>query len=157
MKIIKFAFPAIFFLAACTANTVKTDSPSSSLPLAGTWQLISGTTIEKNDTTITDYTQKISFIKIINADHFAFLKHDLNKGKDTATAAFVAGGGRYSLRDSVYTEHLEYCSDRQWEGNDFSFTVTIKNDTLVQTGIEKVENAGINRLNTEKYARVKNK
>jgi len=157
MKNVKAAFPAIFLLAACTAGTVKTDSPSSSLPIAGTWQLISGTTIEKNDTTVTDYTQKISFIKIINADHFAFLKHDLNKGKDTATAAFVAGGDRYTLADSVYTEHLEYCSDRPWEGNDFSFTITIKNDTLVQTGIEKVENAGINRLNIEKYTRVKNK
>ena len=66
------------------------------------------------------------------------------------------GGGSYSLKDSLYTEHLEYCNDRQWEGNDFDFTITIKNDTLTQTGIEKVANAGINRLNIEKYSRLKN-
>ena len=157
MKILNAAFSAIFLLSACTAGTGTKDALQSSLPVTGTWQLISGTTIEKNDTTITDYTQKISFIKIINADHFAFLKHDLNKGKDTATAAFVAGGGRYTLADSLYTEHLEYCSDRPWEGNDFNFTITIRNDTLVQTGIEKIDSAGINRLNIERYVRIKTK
>jgi len=132
-------------------NPLGSKTPS---PIVGTWQLISGTTIEKGDTVITDYTKKLSFIKIINDTHFAFLKHDLKKGKDT-TAVFEAGGGRYSLTDSVYTEHLEYCSAREWEGNDFSFKVTIKKDTLVQTGIEKVESAGINRLNIEKYTRLK--
>ena len=90
-----------------------------------------------------------------NDTHFAFLKHDLNKGKDTATASFGSGGGSYTLTDSSYTEHLEYCNDRQWEGNDFTFTITIKNDTLIQSGIEKVEGAGINRLNIEKYVRMK--
>ena len=62
--------------------------------------------------------------------------HDLTKGKDSA-AFYTSGGGKYELKDSSYTEHLEYCSDRQWEGNDFHFTVTITNDTLVQQGIEK--------------------
>jgi hypothetical protein len=82
-------------------------------------QLITGTHIEKNDTVVTDYTKNISFIKIINDTHFAFLQHDLSKGKDSSAAVFVAGGGSYSLSDSLYTEHLEYCSAREWEGNDF--------------------------------------
>jgi hypothetical protein len=119
----------------------------------GTWKLLTGTLIEKGDTTVTSYSGKVSFIKIINDSHFAFLQHDLNKGKDSV---FVAGGGPYSLKDSMYTEHLEYCSDRQWEGNDFSFIITLHNDTLTQRGIEKVEKAGIDRINTEKYVRVKN-
>lgn len=123
-------------------------------PLIGTWQLISGTLIEKGDTAVTDYTKNLSFIKIINDTHFAFLEHDLAKGKDSP-AVFVSGGGSYSLADSIYTEHLEYCSDRQWEGNDFKFTITIKNDTLIQSGIEKIEDAGINRVNIEKYVRIK--
>lgn len=126
----------------------------SVLPIAGTWKLITGTLIEKSDTVVTDYTKNISFIKIINDTHFAFLQHDLNKGKDSL-AAFGSGGGSYSLIDSSYTEHLEYCSDREWEGNDFTFTVTIKNDTLIQSGIEKVESEGINRINIEKYVRLK--
>ena len=123
--------------------------------LIGTWRLLSGTTIEKGNTTVIDYTQNSSFIKIINGSHFAFLKHDLTHGKDS-TATFGAGGGSYSLQDSIYTERLEYCSDRAWEGNDFKFTITIKDDTLIQTGIEKVEKAGVNRLNIEKYIRLKN-
>jgi hypothetical protein len=47
------------------------------------------------------------------------------------------------------------CSAREWEGNDFAFIITIKNDTLIQSGIEKVESPGINRVNIEKYSRVK--
>ncbi|HUZ59068.1 MAG TPA: hypothetical protein VMU83_09815 [Hanamia sp.] len=124
------------------------------LPIMGTWKLISGTLIEKGDTTVTSYTKNISFIKIINDTHFAFLSHDLNKGKDSS-AFYSSGGGWYSLKNNEYTEHLEYCSDRQWEGNDFKFTITIHNDTLVQKGIEKVPGTGVTRLNIEKYVRLK--
>lgn len=143
-----------FILASC--NTTPKDQLPAKIPapIAGTWQLISGTTIEKDDTVVTYYTNNMTFIKIINDTHFAFLKHDVKKGKDSS-AVFVAGGGRYSLADSLYTEHLEYCSDRQWEGNEFPFNAIIKNDTLIQTGREKVDNAGIDRLNIEIYARVK--
>jgi hypothetical protein len=131
---------------------VKKSKPSENL-IEGTWQLITGTVIEKGDTLITDYTKNISFIKIINDTHFAFLQHDLKKGQDS-NAVYVSGGGRYSISDSLYSEHLEYCSARNWEGNDFNFTISFKADTLIQTGIEKVENAGINRVNIEKYIRV---
>jgi len=139
-------------LIACQANKDKRSEPTANR-IVGTWKLLTGTTIEKGDTTVTDYTKNMSFIKIINDSHFAFLQHDLNKGKDSSV--FVAGGGPYSLIDSSYTEHLQYCSAREWEGNDFSFTVSISNDTLIQQGIEKVESAGVNRINIEKYIRVK--
>ena len=129
-------------------------SASSPKPIIGTWKLLTGTLIEKGDTTVTDYTKNVSFIKIINDSHFSFIQHDLNKGKDSA-AVFSSGAGTYSLKDSSYTEHLEYCSAREWEGHDFTFTVEIKNDTFIQRGIEKVENLGIERLNIEKYVRVK--
>ena len=116
---------------------------------------VSGTNYGKGVSTVTDYTKGKEFIKIINDTHFAFLSHDLNKGKDSANAAFSSGGGSYSLADSLYTEHLEYCSDRQWEGNSFEFTVTISGDTLTQKGIEKIENIGVNRINIEKYIKSK--
>ena len=139
-------------LLSCGTDNQTNKKETTSSPLIGTWKLLTGTLIEKGDTVVTDYTKNLSFIKIINNTHFAFLQHDLNKGKDSV---FVAGGGRYSLKDSLYTEHLEYCSAREWEGHDFSFTVSIKNDTLVQQGIEKVETAGVNRINIEKYIRWK--
>jgi hypothetical protein len=140
------------FIVSCGVKPGKTEQQPS-IPIAGTWKLLSGTLIEAGDTLVTDYTKNVAFIKIINATHFAFLQHDLSQGKDSA-AVFVAGGGRYTLADSLYTEHLEYCSDRAWEGNDFSFTVTVRNDTLIQQGAEMVEEAGVNRLNIEKYVRI---
>ena len=146
---------ATILLMLLSCNTDQNKASGTNLPIQGTWKLLTGTLIEKGDTTVTDYTKATSFIKIINDTHFAFLTHDLNKGKDSA-ASFVAGGGKYSLKDSSYTEHLEYCSDRQWEGNDFSFTITINNDTLTQTGVEKIDSIGVNRLNIEKYVRLKN-
>ena len=145
------AILTLFALSSCGTNS---EENNAALPIVGTWQLLSGTLIEKGDTTTTDYTKNKSFIKIINDTHFAFLLHDLNKGKDT-TAAFTAGGGKYTLNDSTYTEHLEYCSAREWENNDFSFTLTLRNDTLIQRGIEKIEAEGIDRLNIEKYVRLK--
>jgi hypothetical protein len=131
------------------------NTPKISSPITGTWQLLTGTLIEKNDTTVTDYTQNKRFIKIINDSHFSFLGHDLAKGKDSANAFYSSGGGKYTLKDSTYTEHLEYCSDRNWENNNFEFTIKINNDTLIQQGIEKIEATGVNRYNIEKYVRVK--
>src|SRR6478609_6975679 len=100
----------IFFIS-CTVKQDRAESKSS--PLVGTWQLVSGTIIEKGDTTVTDYTKDRSFIKIINDTHFAFLMHDVNTGD--SSAVYGSGGGKYDLSDSTYTEHLEYCSDREWE------------------------------------------
>ena len=145
----------VALVASCQPNSKNEEPKQIIAPIIGTWRLLSGTLIEKGDTVVTDYTKKMSFVKIINATHFAFLKHDLTKGKDTTTS-FDAGGGRYTLVGDQYTEHLEYCKEREWEDNDFKFTITIHNDTLVQTGIEKIEKAGINRLNIEKYVRLKN-
>jgi hypothetical protein len=148
MKLQHLLFLLVF---ATSCNVKKIESPR---PIQGTWKLLSGTLIEKGDTTITIYSDSLEMIKVINQTHFAFLNHDTRKGKD-AKAVFVAGGGEYDLVDDQYTEHLEYCSDRQWEGHDFKFTVAIENDTLVQTGREEIKDIGLDRLNIEKYIRVR--
>jgi predicted small secreted protein len=145
----------IYTIAACViAGCQRAKGPNNvSNPISGTWQLISGTLIEKSDTTVTDYTKGISMIKIVNDTHFAFVNHDLNHGKDS-TASFSAGGGRYELTGDRYTEFLEYCSAREWEGNEFRFSVEIRNDTLIQKGVEKIEDIGVERLNIEVYHRI---
>ena len=117
----------------------------------GTWQLISGMTITKKDTAW--YPKDFKMIKVINNTHFAFLRHDLNPPKDSSNH-FDAGGGSYTLNGDQYTEHLDYYIDRNWEGKPFNFTIQIKDDTLTQTGVEKVDAAGINRIIVEKYVRV---
>ncbi len=136
------------FLFSCQSKKEK------NLPIEGTWKLFSAILIEKGDTTITDYTKKVSFVKIINENHFAFLNHDLNQGKDSL-ASYSSGGGKYEIKGNKYTEHLEYCTDRAWEGHDFEFLIEIKNDTLTQKGFEKVVEKGIDRLNIEKYVLLK--
>ena len=150
----KKVFPILIFLmiiAACTESQKGDPQISDGVSLKGTWKLLTGILIEKGDTVVTDYTTDKSFIKIINDSHFAFLSHTLRKD----TTDFSAGGGSYTLTGNNYTEHLEYCNAKEWEGHDFSFTVTITGDTLVQTGVEKIEAQGIDRINTEKYIRYK--
>ena len=138
-----------------SCRDTSSSSNQTTNPIAGTWELLSGTTIVKDDTSITDYTKGQQMIKIINASHFAFFRHDLNKGKDSVNAIYSSGGGRYTLTGDQYTEQLDYCDAREWEGHVFNFKVTIKNDTLIQQGIEKVEALGIDRLILEKYVRSK--
>jgi hypothetical protein len=123
--------------------------------IIGTWELISATSTEK-DSTFSTFNPKLRMIKMINPTHFAFFSHDLDGGKNAATAAFSAGGGAYTLVDSVYTEHLEYFNSREWENHKFDFTVKISNDTLTQKGVEKLEKLGIDRIIVETYKRVKN-
>lgn len=141
-------FLVILFLAACEAK-----KDSNVLPLTGTWRLISAETTEK-DSTFSTFNPKTKMIKIINDSHFAFFNHDLNNGKDS-TAVFFGGGGKYTLKDSVYTENLEYFNNRQWENNKFEFVIKIQNDTLIQKGIEKIEKLGVDHIIVEKYVREK--
>ena len=151
----KISFIAVLLLfVSCNSLVEKKDTKSTKTAIEGTWKLLTGTLIEKGDTVIADYTKGKEFIKIINDTHFAFLSHDLSKGKN-ADSLFSAGGGNYSLNDSSYTERLVYCNDRQWEGNEFHFIVNIGDDTLTQKGIEKIDSLGVNRVNIEKYVRVK--
>jgi hypothetical protein len=150
--IIFFPITVIFFLSC---NTKTTTAADPSVNLNGTWQLVTGITITKGDSAVTDYTKKQRMIKIINDSHFAFLKHDADVPKDSSLN-FDAGGGSYTLTGDQYTEHLDFYNDKNWEGKSFNFTVILKNDTLIQKGKEKVEGTGIDRDIIEKYVKVKN-
>jgi predicted small secreted protein len=142
-------------LVSCNNAGTKVKPEKNNTPIEGTWKLVSATTIIKQDTTVTDYTGGQEMIKVINGSHFAFLRHDLNQGKDTAI--FGAGGGTYTLSGDNYTELLQYCNERGWEGHSFSFTVSIKEDTLLQTGVEKLPKENVDQYIIEKYVRIKNK
>ncbi|UII22296.1 lipocalin-like domain-containing protein [Fulvivirga ligni] len=155
MKITIPLFAVAAVLMCCTGNsedkkTIKTSENS----IKGTWKLLTGVTIEGQDSTSTDYTTDQEFIKMINDTHFSFVRHDVNQGKDSTTAAYVSGAGTYKLEGSTYKEHLQYCNFREWEGHDFTFDVQIKNDTLVQSGVEKSEELGVDRRIIETYVRL---
>lgn len=136
----------LFVFCACEKQSTSS--------LEGTWQLISATSTEK-DSTFSTFNPKVKMVKIINDSHFAFLSHDITGAKDSTRAAYTAGGGSYTLKDSLYSENLEYFIDPQWENHKFEFVVKIQNDTLVQKGVEKLEKLGIDRVIVEKYVRLK--
>lgn len=150
MKVIT-VFISIALIATLAGCNRKQPSPS----ITGTWELISATTTEK-DTTFSTFDQNHKMIKIINPTHFAFLNHAVVLGKDSAANAFTAGGGKYTLVDSIYTEHLDYFIDKKWENNKFPFVITVVNDTLIQKGVERVDKLGIDRVIVEKYKKVAN-
>jgi len=154
MKLLTIAAFILLTLQGCELNQEKDKAAAPENPMIGTWELVTGTTIQGKDTTTTDYTRGKKFLKIINDTHFSFVGHDLSKGKDTA-AFYTSGAGTYTLSDSMYTEHLQFCSDRAWENNDFVFTVAFRNDMLTQTGIEKIDSLKVNRKNIETYMRLK--
>ena len=149
-KIMKFKIALILIAVIYMSSGCNTKQ--ASMPIVGTWELISATTTEK-DTTFSTFDPSHKMIKIINPTHFAFLNHAINPKKDSSNA-FTAGGGKYTLVDSVYTESLDYYIDKAWENNKFPFAVKIVNDTLIQKGLEKVEKLGIDRVIIEKYKRV---
>ncbi|WP_144008997.1 hypothetical protein [Pedobacter africanus] len=61
-------------------------------------------------------------IKIINDTHFAFLNHELETVRDSS---------------NHFDEFLDFYKDKNWEGKTLNFKVSIQNDTLIQTGVEK--------------------
>ncbi|MFC4211035.1 hypothetical protein ACFOWA_07580 [Pedobacter lithocola] len=152
MKIFASLIIATVFLSACNPSPKVADKVESKIN--GTWKLISSLAITKGDTVNTSPPKNVEMIKILNDTHFAFFKHDLNKGKG-ADATFDSGSGTYLLMGENYTENLEYCSAREWENHDFNFKVKLNIDTLTQSGIEKIEKLNINREIVEVYVRVK--
>lgn len=145
----------IFTLSIITtiALSCNNQSKQATLPIIGTWQLISATSTQK-DSTVSTFNPNTKMIKIINPTHFAFFSHALGGGKDSANNQFSAGGGSYTLADSLYTENLEYFVDPRWENHKFTFTVSFSGDTLTQKGVEKIDSLGIDHIIVERYKKV---
>jgi len=151
----KFLLIPMLALAACAQPSAeKTIADVPVTPLQGTWKLISAVKIIKADTAVTypEKGQEDEMIKVINGDHFAFFKHDLKKG---GKSIFDSGAGTYSLTGDNYTENLQYCNYREWEGHSFNFKVSFKGDTLQQKGIEKIDSLKIDQEIVETYIRIK--
>lgn len=145
-----------FTLASC-AEKKSAVASTAALPLTGTWKLAYSKMIKNGDTSTTYPVpgKPNEMIKIFNGSHFSFFSHDLSKGVDTATAAYSSGAGTYTLSGDKYEEHLQYCSARSWEDKNFSFTLTLQNDTLLQRGIEKIDSLHVNHEIIEAYTRLR--
>ena len=105
--------------------------------------------IKEEDSIQVKDLSKSDFLKIINADHFAFFNQPKNGNE-----GFYGAGGTYILDGTNYSEVLKYSGSNDFRGQEFSFTVEFKGDTLIQSGIENIPEAGIKRYILEKYLRV---
>ena len=149
-KVVIFCLGLLLMMSSCLDNRV---SDSGETSIQGTWKLMSAVTIVGEDTSRVHYSTSVEGIKMLNKTHFSFFQHDLTKGADS-TKVFVSGAGRYTLQGDRYTEVLEYCSAREWENHTFDFTISLKGDTLLQTGIEKLPELHVDRVIIETYIRL---
>ena len=155
MKYLSLALLLSMGLMACN-QPKPAEQKTTKNAIFGTWKLISDRMIMKGDTTNT-YPVKGSdqvMIKMYNDTHFAFFMHDSKHGK-VKMPVYDTGAGTYKLSGTDYSEHLDYCNYREWENRDFKFKLTIKNDTLTQRGIERIDSLKINREIVETYLRIK--
>ncbi len=139
--------------ACCDDKQKTTNFPAE---YVGTWQLISSDYHSKDSVT-TNMVSGQEMIKIITPTHFAFFLHDLQQGKDSSSVAYMSGGGTVGYSNGEYIENLDYCTARTWEGHSFKFKLELKGDTLIQQGVEELEELGLgeeNLLLIEKYVRV---
>ena len=152
MKKFKYLLIPVVFLAACKP-AVNNTAETTALPLSGTWKMISAVTITKDDSVHTYPVKGIEMIKIINNTHFSFFQHDAKGGG--AKPVYDSGAGTYTLNGDNYTENLQYCNYREWENRSFNFKISIRHDTLVQKGIEKIDSLKINHEIVETYVKMR--
>ncbi|QBQ41147.1 hypothetical protein [Sphingobacterium psychroaquaticum] len=146
----------LFTLAVVSCVACQPSEPAvNQNTLTGSYRLLESTTIKGKDTLFNKVdTTKTEMIKMFNESHFSFTNHDRSKGVDS-TALFVSGAGRYFRDGDKYTELLDFCSYRPWEGKQFEFTLEIKGDTLVQHGVEEIPELGVKQHITEKYIKLR--
>ena len=146
-----YAFALLTICVACSEK--KEDSKTSTSPsIVGTWALLSSKVITKAETLVTFPVKNQEMIKMFTESHFTFMKHDMNQGKGDS-AVFDAGGGTYTLKGEDYSERLQYCNYRDWENRDFHFKLRLSGDTLIQSGVEKIDSLGIDQEILEVYIR----
>ena len=134
-------------LVFISCNPKKTSEPKNKIE--GTWKMVYAEIVENDSLKLKDLSNT-TFIKIINKNHFSFFNQEKSGNKN-----FYSGAGTYSLKDSNYKETLAFTTIEAIKNHQFSFHVEIKGDTLIQSGIEKVKAAGINRHIIEKYIKIK--
>ncbi|WP_430812802.1 MULTISPECIES: hypothetical protein [unclassified Carboxylicivirga] len=154
MRMICLVLAAGLFYACNCEKSNKSDFPEEYI---GTWQLISSDYYGK-DSVKSNMVDGQEMIKIITPTHFAFFLHDLYQGKDSSNVAYMSGGGTVTFEGNKYTEHLDFCTAREWETHSFHFNLELRGDTLIQQGVEELEELGLgdeNLLLIEKYIRVR--
>jgi len=137
----------VFFLIIIIICSKRTPLITNN-KIEGTWEMVYAEIIENDSLKLKDLSNT-SFIKIINKSHFSFFNQE-----NSGTKNYYSGAGSYILKDGNYTETLNFTTVEAIKKHQFSFKIVVKGDTLIQSGIEKVAAAGINRYILEKYIKL---
>jgi hypothetical protein len=151
MRNTKLFMICLIALSSCGEKN-NSSQASEKHPLAGTWRLVSSKIIRQADTVSTFPVPNQEMIKMFTDREFAFFNHNINLAKGDSSI-FTSGSGTYELHGEDYTEHLSYCNYREWENHDFHFKLIQRNDTLIQTGVEKIDSLNIDQKIIEIYVR----
>ncbi len=135
-------------LTNCSDKQVSAKNMSHDNALIGTWKMVYAETKEKDSVQVKDLSDT-KFIKIITPTHFVFFNQDKH-----STDNFYAGAGTYELKGNNYVETLNFTAVEGLRNHQFPFLIQIKQDTLIQSGIEEVKVAGIKREILEKYVKI---
>lgn len=139
---------ALLIILVTTFSCHQKETLKSSNPIEGTWKMVYAEILENDSLKLKDLSNT-TFIKIINKSHFSFFNQE-----NTGNKNFYGGAGSYLLKGNSYTETLTFTDSEALKNHQFSFHILVKGDTLIQSGIEKVEAAGIHRQIVEKYIKL---
>ena len=135
-------------LTNCSDKKASTKNIPHDNALIGTWKMVYAQTKDKDSVQVKDLSDT-KFIKIITPTHFVFFNQD-----KYSTDNFYAGAGTYELNGNNYVETLNYTAVEELRNHQFPFLIQIKQDTLIQSGIEEVKVAGIKREIIENYVKI---
>jgi hypothetical protein len=148
MKQLNYILIATLILNCSQKNTSTIEIKEAQINIVGTWKMVYAE-IKKTDSVIVKDLSKSNFIKIINNSHFSFFNQDELDAKNS-----YGGAGHYTLQGNQYIETLNYTSVEAIKNHVFPFTIEIKGDTLIQSGVEEIKKAGIKQEIIEKYVRI---
>ncbi|AOT08706.1 lipocalin-like domain-containing protein [Pseudoalteromonas luteoviolacea] len=143
-------------LAAGALSGCQTFSSSQENTLEGEWQLELETLVIGDQQYTTFDGKSREMIKIFTDSHFAFSSIGTSRPrfssfqltKEQKVVAFDNFGGslgRYSYKDNILTEHIEYSSFPNYEGMSIPFKITIVGDTMIQEGAYPLIELGLGK------------
>ncbi|MCF6442915.1 lipocalin-like domain-containing protein [Pseudoalteromonas luteoviolacea] len=150
MRILFTLVLVVGFLTGCktTNNSSQVDT------LEGEWQLELETLVIGDQKYTTFDGKSREMIKIFTDSHFAFSSIGTNRPrfnsyqltKEQKVVAFDNFGGslgRYSYKNNILIEHIEYSSFPNYEGVSIPFKVSITGDTMIQEGAYPLVKLGL--------------
>ena len=90
--------------------------------LVGAWELVSGSYVLEDGTTVTSEAAALVALKILSENRFSFVTH--SKG-----AFYAAGGGDYAIEGDVYEERPVLASHEAMIGQAYTFQFALDGDT----------------------------